>query len=136
MQLWGVAPFDNDIAEAFATELDDADPDERLVMLRRALQAALDAEDGLDAERAFRAYAAAAVVAASCPGGPQIESDYAPEFLTIGDFPQLHPDHPTLANDALDRLEETDSAWYKVFQKADNLHDAVETLEYVRDSLC
>jgi hypothetical protein len=136
MHVLGVGPFDNDIAEAFATELDDADPDERLVMLRRALQAALDAEEGLDMERAFRAYAAAAVVAAACPGGPQIETDYAPEFLTLDDTPKLHPDHPMLARDALERLDEPDSAWYKVFEKAGTLHDAVETLEYVRDSVC
>ncbi|GAA1813742.1 DUF4259 domain-containing protein [Planosporangium flavigriseum] len=136
MRVWGTAPFDNDVAEEFATELDDADPDQRLVMLRRTLQAAVDAEESVDAVRAFRAFAAAAVVAAACPGGPQIESDYAPEFLTIDDPPKLQPDHPMLANDALDRIEEPDSAWYKLWEKSNNLHDAVETLEYVRDSLC
>jgi hypothetical protein len=136
MRVLGTGPFDNDVAEVFATELDDADPDERLVMLRRALQSALDAEDGLDAEQAFRAFAAAAVVAASCPGAPRIESDYAPEFLTLDDPPELRPDLPPIARDALERIEEHDSGWYKLWEKADNLHDAVETLEYVRDSLC
>jgi hypothetical protein len=136
MQVWGTGPFDNDVAESFATELDDADPDQRLIMIRRAEQEAVDADDGLDTERAFRAFAAAAVVAASCPGAPRIESDYAPEFLTLDDPPQLHPDLPALAHDALDRIEERDSGWYELWEKADNLHDAVETLEYVRDSLC
>jgi hypothetical protein len=135
MHVWGTAPFDNDVAEAFATELDDADPDQRLMMLRGVMQEALDAED-LSAELAFRAYAAAAVVAASCPGAPRIESDYAPEFLTLDDPPQIHPDHPPIARDALERIEEPDTGWYQLWQKADNLHDAVETLEYVRDALC
>jgi hypothetical protein len=135
MHVWGTGPFDNDVAEQFATELDDADPDQRIMMLRGVEQEALDA-DSLSAELSFRAFAAAAVVAASCPGAPRIESDYAPEFLTLDDPPKLHPDLPPLAHDTLDRIEEPDSGWYKLWQKADNLHDAVETLEYVRDALC
>jgi hypothetical protein len=135
MRVSGTGPFDNDVAEQLATELDDADPDQRMMMLRGVLQGALDADD-LRTEQAFRAFAAAAVVAASCPGAPRIESDYAPEFLTLDDPPKLHPDLPPLARDALERIEEPDSGWYKFWQNAGQLHDAVETLEYVRDSLC
>ncbi|NJC73379.1 DUF4259 domain-containing protein [Planosporangium thailandense] len=136
MNVWGTGPFDNDVAEQFATELDDADPDQRVLMLRGSLQAAVDADEAVDAESAFRAFAAATVAAAGCPGAPLIESDYAPEFLTLDDPPKIPPDLPSLARDALERIEEHDSGWYQLWQKADNLREAVETLEVVRDSLC
>lgn len=136
MNVWGTGPFDNDVAEQFATELDDADPDQRMVMLRRALQEAVDSDEPLDADTAFRAFATAAVVAAGCPGAPRIESDYAPEFLTLDEPPKIPPDLPALARDALDRIEEPESGWYELWQKSDNPREAVETLEVVRDSLC
>jgi hypothetical protein len=136
MHVWGTGPFDNDVAEEFATELDDADPDQRVVMLRGAAQEAIDADDGVATEQAFRAYAAAATVAASCPGAPRIESDYAPSFLAVDDPPELPADLPSLAHEALDRVEEPASGWYQLWLKADNLHEAVETVDFIRDSLC
>jgi hypothetical protein len=136
MHVWGTGPFDNDVAEAFATELDDVDPDQREILIRRALQESLDAENSLDVERAFRAEAAASVVAASCPGAPRIESDYAPEFLVLDEVQPPPPDLPPLAHEALERIEERDSAWYKLWQKADNLDEAVGTLDFIRDALC
>src|SRR5690348_10727115 len=86
MRTWGTGPFENEVAESFATELDSADPDEREMLLRQALQAAVDVDDGVDVETAARAVAAAAVVSASLPGAPRIESDYAPEFLALDDL--------------------------------------------------
>jgi Domain of unknown function (DUF4259) len=136
MRVWDTGPFENEVAEAFAIDLDNADPDQREVLIRAALQEVVDAEDAVDARTAFRGVAAASIVAASCPGAPRIESDFAPEFLTLDNVPPPGPDLPPLAHDALDRVEEKDSGWSELWQKADSLHDAVGTLEFIRDSLC
>lgn len=136
MRTWGTGPFENEAAEAFATELDNADPDEREMRLRQALQDAVDADDGIDVETAARAVAAAAVVSASLPGAPRIESDYAPEFLARDDdLPEPAPDLPPLAGEALDRVEEGRSAWLRLWQEDDSLEDAIGTLELIRDPL-
>jgi Domain of unknown function (DUF4259) len=135
MRIWGTGPFENEIAEAFATELENADPDEREMLLRQALQAAVDADDGVDVETAARAVAAAAMVSASLPGAPRIESDYAPEFLARDDLPEPAPDLPALAGEALDRVEETGSAWLELWRADDSLDDALGTLELIRDPL-
>jgi Domain of unknown function (DUF4259) len=135
MRAWGTGPFENDAAEAFAAELDAADPDQRELLIRSALQDSVDADDSLDAETAGRAVAAAAVVAASYPGAPRIESDYAPEFLALDNVPPPAPDLPSLAHEALDRVEEPDSGWVELWRKADSLADAEGTLEFIRDNL-
>lgn len=135
MRTWGTGPFENEVAEAFATELDSADPDEREMLLRQALQAAVDVDDGVNVEIAARAVAAAAVVSASLPGAPRIESDYAPEFLALDDLPEPASDLPPLANEALDRVEESGSEWLKLWREDDNLDDALGTLELIRDPL-
>lgn len=135
MRTWGTGPFENEVAEAFAIELDNADPDEREMMQRRALQAAVDADDGVDVETAARAVAAAAVVSASLPGAPRIESDYAPEFLARDDLSEPAADLPSLANEALDRIEESGSAWLKLWREDESLEDALGTIELIRDPL-
>src|SRR2546423_15714150 len=84
MRTWGTGPFENEAAEAFATELDTADPDEREVLLRQVLQDAVDAEDGIDVETAARAVAAAAVGSAGLPGAPRVEAGHAPEVPAPG----------------------------------------------------
>src|SRR5689334_6946900 len=135
MQTWGTGPFENEAAEAFATELDNADPDVREVLLRQALRDAADAEEGVDEDTAARAVAAAAVVSASLPGALRIESDYAPEFLARDDLPEPAPDLPPLAGEALDRVEESRSAWLSLWREDDSLEDAIGTLELIRDPL-
>src|SRR5215216_163692 len=106
MEIWDAGPFENDVAAEFAGDLDDNDPTEREIMLREALQAAVDAEDEVPLDAALRALAAAAVVAAGRPGGPPIESDFGPEFLRDSreSPPELPDDVVALARDALDRV--------------------------------
>jgi Domain of unknown function (DUF4259) len=135
MRTWGTGPFENEAAEALATELDNADPDEREMLLRQALQDAVDADDGVDAGTAARAVAAAAVVSASLPGAPRIESDYTPEFLARDDPPEPAADLPPLASEALDRVEENGSAWLELWREDDAVDDALGTLELIRDPL-
>jgi hypothetical protein len=135
MRTWGTGPFENEAAEALATELDSADPDQREMLLRQALQDAVDADDGVDAGTAARAVAAAAVVSASLPGAPRIESDYAPEFLALDDPPEPAADLAPLASEALDRVEENGSAWLELWREDDTVEDALGTLELIRDPL-
>jgi hypothetical protein len=131
---WDAGPFDNDDAADFAARLDEADPNERIVLLREALQAAIDPEeaggaDSDDEEAAQgRAVAAAAMVAASRLGGPPVDSEYAPKFLSTGDVPDLPEDLVELAVLALDRIAESDSEWAELFGEAgtlDSLRDAL-----------
>jgi hypothetical protein len=137
MRTWGTGPFENEVAEAFATELDNLDPDERETRLREAMQQVVDADDGVDAESAARAVAAAAVVAASLPGGPRIESDFAPDFLAVdvAPAPEPAPDLPALASEALDRVEQDGTDWLALWGDDDALDEAIGTLELIRDPL-
>lgn len=70
MGTWGVGPFDSDTAADFCGEVDDVAMGEREQAVRTALVRAADLPDDveLDACEAERAVAAAALVAAQCPG--------------------------------------------------------------------
>lgn len=135
MGTWGSGPFENDAAADFADDLDDADPAEREVLIRGALQRAVDAEDFLDADDAARAVAAAAVVAAtSTPGMPMDDQD-GPEFLQRGDSLPLPDDLVELAREALDRVAADDSEWRELWEESDALDEAVAVLDEVRTGL-
>jgi hypothetical protein len=137
MVIWDNGPFENEAAADFAGELDDSDPSERLLLLREALQAAVDAEDEVPLDVALRGLAAAAIVAATRPGGPPIESDYAPEFLTSArEVPPQPPDDVVaLANDALDRVSSPESAWRAYWDERDGLKEALAVVDVLRDGL-
>jgi hypothetical protein len=135
MQAWDTGPFENEVAEAFGTELDSDDPGQRDVLIRSALQAAVDSDGSLDTEVAFRAVAAAAVVAARRPGAPRLDSDFAPEFLALDEVPPPPADLAPLALEALDRVEEEDSGWSQLWIKQEALAEAVNELEFLRDAL-
>lgn len=68
-------------------------------VIRAALARAADATDYLDADVAEEAVAAAALVAAQCPGGEPVGSAYGPE-RPLPDLTGLH----ALALKALDRV--------------------------------
>ncbi|MFJ8045426.1 DUF4259 domain-containing protein [Kitasatospora sp. NPDC096147] len=103
MGTWDIGPFDNDTAADFADDLDEAPAAERVAMVRTALVRAADtpaAPVELDAPVGMVAVAAAALVAARCPGGPPLDTVYAPDEP----FPALTPDLRPLAVGALDRV--------------------------------
>jgi len=103
---WDAGPFDNDDAADFASELDGADPNERVVLIREALQDALDpteVDDDEDIVQA-RAVAAAAVLAAARTGIP-IDSSYAPREGVS----EATDDLVELAVLALDAVADSDS---------------------------
>ncbi|MFJ4093911.1 DUF4259 domain-containing protein [Kitasatospora sp. NPDC089913] len=102
MGTWDIGHFDNDTAADFCAGLDGAAAGEREGLVRRALAAAAGtgAEEYLDFDEAAEAVAAAALVAAQCPGGEPVTTAYGPdESLPV--FPvDLRP----LAAQALERV--------------------------------
>ena len=98
MGTWGTGPFDNDTAADFAGDLDDAPPGEREALVRGVLAHTVSAAGYLNV--AQEAVAAAALIAAQCPGGRPVETVYGPE-QPLPVFPE---DLRELAARALDRV--------------------------------
>lgn len=102
---WDVGPFDNDGAADFCIELDDLMEQDRPTAIREALETAVREEGYLDVDDGSRAVAAAALVAAQCPGGRPVGVGYGPERP----IPVLPDDLRALAVQALDRVTDEDS---------------------------
>jgi hypothetical protein len=126
---WDAGPFDNDDAADFAQELDDADPNQRIILIRDALQAVIDAEEDDEHDEAQpRAVAAAAVLAANRIDTAPADSAYAPKFLATGEPLDVPEDLIELAVLALDQIAESDTEWAELFGEAG-------TLDALRDAL-
>jgi hypothetical protein len=110
--VWGDGPFENDEAVDFAAELDNADPIQRELLIREALQKVVDADDeeGISFADAARAVAAAAMVAATRTGRG-IEPGEGPTFLETDEVEPLPDDLVELAREAMDRVIDEDSPW-------------------------
>ncbi|SHN39197.1 DUF4259 domain-containing protein [Cryptosporangium aurantiacum] len=108
MGFWDASPFGNDDAADFALGLDDANSEARIEMVGAVLErvATSSLTDDLSPIDAPRAVAAAALVAAQCPGGKPVPSPHGPTAPTP-DFPA---DYRRLALRALDRLV-TEPSW-------------------------
>ncbi|OPG01976.1 hypothetical protein B1R27_34555 [Streptomyces sp. GKU 895] len=98
MGTWDTGPFDNDSAADFAGDLDDAKPEERQALVRGVLTRTIDATGWLS--EGDEAVAAAALIAAQCPGGAPIDTPYGPEEP----LPAFPDDLRALADTALARL--------------------------------
>ncbi|WP_426507348.1 DUF4259 domain-containing protein [Dactylosporangium sp. McL0621] len=109
---WDVGPLDNDTAADWCRELHDAPAGERVAMIRDALTVVVGHDAGayLDDDFAVEAIAAAAVVAAQLPGGPRLDSPYAPDFVRAGGTVDVPDGLPSLALRALDRIDGANSA--------------------------
>ncbi|AXQ55327.1 MULTISPECIES: DUF4259 domain-containing protein [Streptomyces] len=116
MGTWGVGPFDSDTAADFCGEVDDVAMGEREHAVRTALVRAADLPDDveLDACEAERAVAAAALVAAQCPGGESADSVYGPEE-PLPDLTGLRG----LAVQALGRVLTEPSELYELWAESD-----------------
>ncbi|MET9607273.1 DUF4259 domain-containing protein [Streptomyces sp. NPDC006512] len=99
MGTWDVGPFDNDTAADFGGDLDEVPADERQGIVRRALTRVIDTAAYLEAPESEVAVAAAALVAAQCPGGEPADPVYGPEE-PLPDLTGLRD----LALQALDRI--------------------------------
>ena len=108
MGFWDASTFGNDDAADFALALDEASREARIEMVGAVLErvATSSLTEDLSAVDAPRAVAAAALVAAQCPGGKPIPSPDGPT-MPMPDFPA---DFQRLALQALDRLV-TEPSW-------------------------
>ena len=128
MGTWDKGPFDNDTAADWSGEFGEASDQARVEMLEEALRAAADEADYLDADTAYEAIAAAAVVAAKLPGGPAVDAELVLDV-------ELPPDLPDLALRALERIVDADSGWRDRWDEVDQLDDAVAMLDPIREAL-
>jgi hypothetical protein len=101
---WDLGPFDNDVAADWCDDLDQAPKAERAAILRETFAAAIDDVDYLERNDGSEVVAAAAVVAAHQANARRIDTPYAPDFLTAGQFLDLPEDLSLLAAAALDRV--------------------------------
>ena len=130
MGAWGTGPFDNDEAADFAGGLDDLSEDKRADAVREALTRAVEEADYLDGDDAAVAVAAAALVAAQCPGGDEVDSVYGPKES----LPQLPDDLRSLAAVALDRVLADDSELKELWEEAESVeqwHEEIARLHQV-----
>lgn len=102
MGTWDIGHFDNDTAADFAIDLDKATIGEREALIRGVLLRTADATGYLS--EAQQAVAAAALIAAQCPGGEAIEDGEGPEEP----MPVFSEDLRALAVEALDRVVSDD----------------------------
>ncbi|MFI6639493.1 DUF4259 domain-containing protein [Streptomyces sp. NPDC050504] len=116
MGTWDVGPFDNDTAADWCGSLDDALPEAREGLIRDALVVTVDTADYLDSDFAAQAVAAAALIAAQCPGGDPVDSAYGPDGTVpaLADLAGLR----TLALRALDRVTTEPSEMLELWEES------------------
>lgn len=131
MGAWDVGPFDNDTAADFGGDLDDAAEGEREGMLRSILTRAASTEDYLDQDIAVEAVAAAALVAAQCPGGDPVITAYGPKLPV----PELPLDLRELAVRALDRVITDPSELLELWAETDEIGPWRATIARLRTVL-
>ncbi|MFI1188778.1 DUF4259 domain-containing protein [Streptomyces californicus] len=100
MGAWDIGHFDNDTAADFGGRVDDAEAAKKADVLRQVLTAVADTGPEHYVDEGEEAVAAAALVAAQCPGGEPVTTAYGPK----DPLPPLPADLRPLAVRALDRL--------------------------------
>ncbi|WP_097866358.1 DUF4259 domain-containing protein [Streptomyces sp. rh34] len=105
MGAWDIGHFDNDTAADFGGRVDDAEPGKKADVLRDVLAAVADTGPADYADGGEEAVAAAALIAAQCPGGEPVATVYGPKES----LPPLPADLRPLAVRALDRLTAKDA---------------------------
>ncbi|QGZ48700.1 DUF4259 domain-containing protein [Streptomyces sp. QHH-9511] len=101
MGTWDIGHFDNDTAADFSGDLDDLPEGERAGLLFGKLREVAGTGDAyLDSDIAVEAVAAAALIAAQCPGGEPVATPYGPDEP----LPELPAELRPLAVEALDRV--------------------------------
>jgi len=119
MGFWDVSPFGNDDAADFADERDEAATQARIEMVGGLLERVAGTTDDLGFADAPRAVAAAALIAAQCPGGEPVHSTYGPATP----MPQFPKHLMQLAINALDRVV-TPPSWLAECWTAESDHVA------------
>ncbi|MFF8355380.1 DUF4259 domain-containing protein [Streptomyces chartreusis] len=132
MGTWDIGPFENDIAADFANDLDGAAKGERQTLIRRVLMRTAGNQDYLEAPDAEEAVAAAALLAAQCPGGRTVSPHYEPDEPV----PSLPTDLSRLAVEALDRVLADESELSELWGVAEDgrrWRDSIRQMRQVLD---
>ncbi|MFI7687280.1 DUF4259 domain-containing protein [Streptomyces griseoaurantiacus] len=98
MGTWDIGPFENDMAADFAYTLDETALDRREDLVRATLSRTIQTRDYLESPEGAEAVAAAALIAAQCPGGVrsvQATGPTKPYRLSPTIFGRLLPRHST-----------------------------------------
>ncbi len=121
MGAFGFGPFDNDDALDFLDEIEDADPTDRPVLLRAALDQVLGDRGYVDAPKMSEAIAAAAVISISLnPDLPCAEPEL-PEWV-YDDTVSVDPGLAEVARRALTRaLVPQDNELWELWERAHGL---------------
>ncbi|MET9435828.1 DUF4259 domain-containing protein [Streptomyces sp. NPDC006551] len=114
MGTWDVGPFDNDTAADFCGDLDEATAGEREGIVCGTLTRVIDTAGYLEAPESEEAVAAAALVAAQCPGGEAADPVHGPEE-PLPDLTGLRD----LALQALDRVMTEPSELMELWEESD-----------------
>ncbi|MFF0392175.1 DUF4259 domain-containing protein [Kitasatospora sp. NPDC004615] len=115
MGAWDIGLFDNDTAADFAGDLDEAAPEQREALIRAVLGGGVGEFDDLDADDGCQIVAAAALVAAQCPGGTPISTAYGPDQP----LPLFGPDVRRLALNALAGVLSEESELAELWDESD-----------------
>ncbi|WP_412537956.1 DUF4259 domain-containing protein [Longispora sp. K20-0274] len=135
MGTWDIGPFDNDSAADWCADLHDADPAERVGLIRLALSEAAAETDFLDSREGEHAIASAAIIVSQLPGGVPLTSSYGPDFLTGGGRMDVPADLPALAVRALDRVLGANSEWFELWGEAGDPEAAFAVVRELRAAL-
>ncbi|MFI8965045.1 DUF4259 domain-containing protein [Streptomyces sp. NPDC053493] len=116
MGTWDIGPFDNDTAADFSYRIDEAPAERKAAVLLAAFRDVTETgEDYLDSDLAVEAVAAAALVAAQCPGGAPVTTSYGPKQP----IPPLPAALRPAAVAALDRVLGKDSELLELWEESD-----------------
>ncbi|MFH7594311.1 DUF4259 domain-containing protein [Streptomyces racemochromogenes] len=128
MGTWDVGPFGNDTAADFCASLDEAAETDRPRLVRDALLRVLGTDDPLDQHLAVEAVAAAALVAAQCPGGRPVSSAYGPDLPVLA----LSADLRSTAVRALDRAQSETCELQELWAETNEYFSWLQSLRLMR----
>ncbi|MEU5402090.1 DUF4259 domain-containing protein [Streptomyces sp. NPDC005963] len=131
MGTWDIGHFDNDTAADFGGTIDDTPADQRADVLAETLRRAAATDGFLDSHYGAQAIAAAALIAAQCPGGEPITTAYGPKKA----LPELPVALRPLAVEALDQVLSEDSELVELWGETSDLAPWREGVERLRQTL-
>ncbi|MFE3018263.1 DUF4259 domain-containing protein [Streptomyces sp. NPDC059256] len=131
MGTWDIGHFDNDTAADFGGTIDDTPADQRAELLADLLRHVTATEDFLDSDDGAQAIAAAALIAAQCPGGEPVTTAYGPKEA----LPELPVSLRPLAVGALDRVLAEDSELVELWGETSDIGPWRKGVESLRQTL-
>ncbi len=133
MTAWGPRPFENDEAMDFVGDVSDAPATETERLVRSALSEAVDNNGYLEATAAFRAVAAAALLAAAT-GAYDVDAEAVGD-LVVARRMSVSDELRDLAEQALQRVLGVDSEWREHWERTEELDDVAAEIAGIREAL-